>query len=374
MAEVRATERTLKLTGEIGWRAGESFSRYCLADSLMWRGEYARALRIARESLAIAEEIEHREWQCGARRVLGVIALDLCSVNTAREHLAAAYEIARRLGSATWIRWTGAPFAIALARGGDTSQATSVLDDVDRLVPSSGSASPDDDRRTLGERYLALARAEIALASNEPARALEWISADDAIGVPRASMVRARAFEQVEAWPDALQMLSLARADAGDQEARSLQWRIEALEGEVQLGQRRRVEARRAFDSARRLATELLTDLEDESTLGAAFRAGIDLLAPPAPEPTVARAAKAAHGGLTQRERETAALIAQGKSNRAIAKALGIGERTVEGYVASALTKLGFNSRAQIAAWISEQPPPDLTVGPRSDRSDPYTN
>jgi tetratricopeptide (TPR) repeat protein len=55
MAELCATERALKVTAEIGWRAGESFSRYCLADALMWHGEYARALRLARESLAIAE-------------------------------------------------------------------------------------------------------------------------------------------------------------------------------------------------------------------------------------------------------------------------------------------------------------------------------
>ena len=33
-----------------------------------------------------------------------------------------AYDIARRLGSATWIRWTGAPLAIALARAGDAAR------------------------------------------------------------------------------------------------------------------------------------------------------------------------------------------------------------------------------------------------------------
>ena len=78
-------------------------------------------------------------------------------------------------------------------------------------------------------------------------------------------------------------------------------------------------------------------------------------MAPPAAERTTRQAAKAAHGGLTRREREAAALIAHGKSNKAIARTLGIGERTVEGYVAAALSKLGFKSRSQLAVWAAEQ-------------------
>ena len=57
---------------------------------------------------------------------------------------------------------------------------------------------------------------------------------------------------------------------------------------------------------------------------------------------------------LTDREREVAVLIAQGLSNRAIAARLVIAERTAEGHVQSILNKLGFNSRAQIAAWTVE--------------------
>jgi DNA-binding NarL/FixJ family response regulator len=121
----------------------------------------------------------------------------------------------------------------------------------------------------------------------------------------------------------------------------------------MHLKARRRLEARRAFDAARSVAAELVSGLA-EPGLAAAFRAGIDELAPPPSERTANQAAKAVYGGLTQRERDTAALIAQGKSNRAIARTLGIGERTVEGYVAAALSKLSFSSRAQIAVWATE--------------------
>jgi non-specific serine/threonine protein kinase len=50
-----------------------------------------------------------------------------------------------------------------------------------------------------------------------------------------------------------------------------------------------------------------------------------------------------------------AVLIAQGKSNKSIAHELGLGERTIEGHVANALGKLGFASRAQLAAWTVEK-------------------
>jgi DNA-binding NarL/FixJ family response regulator len=75
---------------------------------------------------------------------------------------------------------------------------------------------------------------------------------------------------------------------------------------------------------------------------------------PDAPSSSARERAKSAFGGLTSRERDAARLVAQGKSNRAIARSLGIGERTVEGYVASALAKLGFSTRAQLAAWTVE--------------------
>jgi predicted ATPase/DNA-binding CsgD family transcriptional regulator len=58
---------------------------------------------------------------------------------------------------------------------------------------------------------------------------------------------------------------------------------------------------------------------------------------------------------LTGREREIAELIAQGLSNREIASALVIAQRTAEGHVERILAKLGFTSRAQVAAWAAEQ-------------------
>jgi non-specific serine/threonine protein kinase len=45
--------------------------------------------------------------------------------------------------------------------------------------------------------------------------------------------------------------------------------------------------------------------------------------------------------------------VTQGLSNREIGKALTISERTVAAHIQHILNKLGFNSRAQIAAWVA---------------------
>lgn len=56
---------------------------------------------------------------------------------------------------------------------------------------------------------------------------------------------------------------------------------------------------------------------------------------------------------LTPREREIAAHLAEGMTNRQVAEALVISERTVDGHVANILGKLGFHNRSQVAAWIA---------------------
>ena len=56
-------------------------------------------------------------------------------------------------------------------------------------------------------------------------------------------------------------------------------------------------------------------------------------------------------GGLSPREVEVAHLVAEGLTNRQIAARLVISERTAQNHVQHILTKLGFTTRSQIAAW-----------------------
>jgi len=66
---------------------------------------------------------------------------------------------------------------------------------------------------------------------------------------------------------------------------------------------------------------------------------------------------------LTRREREVAALVARGMSNRQIAAELVLSTRTVDSHVQNILTKLGAGRRSQIAIWwtASQAPVPTHT-------------
>jgi DNA-binding NarL/FixJ family response regulator len=56
-------------------------------------------------------------------------------------------------------------------------------------------------------------------------------------------------------------------------------------------------------------------------------------------------------GKLSPRELEVVALIARGLSNREIAAALTISEKTAANHVEHIMTKLDLRSRAQVAVW-----------------------
>ncbi len=76
----------------------------------------------------------------------------------------------------------------------------------------------------------------------------------------------------------------------------------------------------------------------------AALRAILEFLGPPA------RTGQR----LTDREFEVATLVTEGLTNQAIARRLSIGPRTVETHVENVRRKLQVQSRAQIAAWVTE--------------------
>jgi DNA-binding CsgD family transcriptional regulator/tetratricopeptide (TPR) repeat protein len=357
--EVLRDERPIHIAREIGWRAGEAFVRYIVADALAWRGVFDRALPLARESLAIAEEMEHLQWQCAASRAIGMMMLDLQSPHAAREPLEHAHAIALRLGSRAWRRWSAAPLAVALARLGEFRSAHAVLDDAAVPSPLGREAlrPGDEDTPTLGERYLVLAGAEVALAEGNPARALEMVErrlSAERGPVPRMTFTKARALIALEDSRAAEDVLRQACTEAVASDAMPLLWRVQATMGQVMRQERRRAESRQAFDAARATAEVIVGRIADES-LRETFVAAVAKMAPAAPAPSARQKAKASSGGLTARERDVARLVAQGKTNRAIARALGIGERTAEGYVASAMAKLGFSTRTQLAAWTVER-------------------
>jgi DNA-binding CsgD family transcriptional regulator len=82
--------------------------------------------------------------------------------------------------------------------------------------------------------------------------------------------------------------------------------------------------------------------------------AAIELALGEAPESSPGSPAGLADlGPLGAREADVARLVAEGLTNKQIGVRLFISERTVDSHVRSILNKLGFSSRAQIAAWLA---------------------
>jgi non-specific serine/threonine protein kinase len=95
-------------------------------------------------------------------------------------------------------------------------------------------------------------------------------------------------------------------------------------------------------------AAPKLSDRGRELTLGEAIKLGLD----DQPEDAWRVGGSPA---LTGREREVATLVARGLRNREIAGRLFLSVRTVEVHVDRILTKLGFASRTQLAAWAHDE-------------------
>lgn len=57
------------------------------------------------------------------------------------------------------------------------------------------------------------------------------------------------------------------------------------------------------------------------------------------------------HQDLSPREREVVALVAEGKTNKEIARQTGLSPSTVKDYVANACHKRGVTNRVALAAW-----------------------
>jgi DNA-binding NarL/FixJ family response regulator len=61
---------------------------------------------------------------------------------------------------------------------------------------------------------------------------------------------------------------------------------------------------------------------------------------------------------LSSREREVAELVAEGKTNREVAGALFLSEKTVGSHLARIYDKLGVHSRAALAAVVARETDP----------------
>jgi len=300
----------------------------------------------------MAIEIEHQQWILGAQSILAHIYVLMLESPLALHHLDAGMPLAEKVGSAWWMGSIGVCQALAYLLEGQPKQAEATLQ---------AAMAREQEPRTLTERRLAWVWGELALAQGEPQVALQIAerliaSAPGELRtqpIPRLLKLKGEALVALRRPSEAAQAFEEAKQGALERREVPLLWQIHCSLGRVYRLLRRDQEARNVLADARE-GIESLAQTIGDAELREHFRQrALALL--PKQKPTSPRRAEAEKfGGLTGREREVAALIAQGRSNREIADRLVVSERTVESHVANILFKLGFASRTQVAAWVVE--------------------
>jgi len=165
----RSFEDALRLQRQLGLRSMEAHAGAYLAAVLLWQGEEARALVVARQALETARAAEHRYAEAWAQYRLGEAELALGRHAEAGEAMAAAAAAARTLGVGLLHTATAGLAKIALEQG----QLAEALGHIETLVarPLAPDVVPDT---TFHPELVALTCYEV-LSSAGDVRAGEWL-------------------------------------------------------------------------------------------------------------------------------------------------------------------------------------------------------
>jgi predicted ATPase/DNA-binding NarL/FixJ family response regulator len=295
---------TLSLCRELGDARGIALSLGNLGLVATGQGAVEQGISLLEESLALLRELGDRERIASALSNLGAASLQAGDARRAEAVLQESLQIRRELNDRPAVAATLTALARAAVSRGDQKTASALLGEALTLSRESGAAP------VVAEAIEQLA--QLALASGKAEQAARLFGAAGNLRQATGTVLSATA------------QLALDRDVAAAQAA---------------LG-----------DTDFAVAWAAGGALSREAVVAQAL--AVLALSPILPRP--AQAVNPAHP-LTAREAQVAALIAQGKTNREIADALIIAEGTTERHVANILSKLGFNSRARIAAWATER-------------------
>ncbi|MEV0662778.1 ATP-binding protein [Actinomadura luteofluorescens] len=322
------------------------------AECLARAGRFADAAARLDEADALVRG-PGREWTrayaCAAR---GYLLIRQSRLREARERLDTAASVMRDIGHL----WGASHAMIGLGRlaelRGDPDSARGHYAAVLPILAEIG-ARPEMARALAGLGRVALAQGDLPSARMSLARSLA-LSRSSGIRLDMARALDAFA-DLVACEGDARGAVTLAGAASALREATGR---------EPGTGARRE----RVLEPIRRTIGEPLVAqywgegraMPADDAIARALRGPETVPPPKRPVRGTVRAAAAPvtpPSTLTAREREIACLVSRGLSNRAIADELVISPATVARHVTNILTKLGFSSRAQIAAWTVDNVP-----------------
>ncbi len=301
-------------------------------------GAYARAIELVRASLALRRELGDRAGEALALNALGNVAADQADYDGAQALFEQSLALRRELRDAWGIALALHNVGAVAAKQRDDQRAVALLEEslarFRELGDAWGIALALENRanvaRSVGAHDQAVALYAEGLRLFAETRTVRGIAAClEGLGEVASSQ---RQFER------AARLLGAAEALRGSQSAA--------------LAPADQDDLRRAAESARRALGE--TAFAAHWAAGRALPLDGALLEALRPVDGPVHAPAPRRDGLTDREREIAALVAHGLANRQIARELVVSERTVEWHVANIRGKLGLQTRAQIAVWALE--------------------
>ncbi|MGE5602465.1 MAG: helix-turn-helix transcriptional regulator [Nitrososphaerales archaeon] len=350
-------EEALKLARAMSWPAGEAQALGLLGGFLGLLGDHGQSLAYLRNSLQLAEQLEHVAGIAAAERMIAAVLLELLEFDEAADRLRRAWTSASAAGAHLFGDIAALALAPALVNRGrreDLMEAGQLLDGLPEGNRLPGGRMRREAMAVRAEFELARGNVEAALAAVEPLIANTCHLLERGLAaIPRLALLLGRILAATGRNREAKDALQAAVAGAQEQGRRPLLWRAHAALGRLYFSSKQRRLAQDHFGQARAVINELVAMVPD-APLRENFAAKA-LAAIPSPRaPTVRRIETQAHHGLTERERAVAALVAAGRSNREIGETLVISERTAERHVANILDKLGLASRVQLATWVAE--------------------
>jgi predicted ATPase/class 3 adenylate cyclase/DNA-binding CsgD family transcriptional regulator len=380
----RIADQSLQLSRAISDKQAEAFSLLGLGAVIMWQGDIGLAIPFLEQSLALYQSLGDK---FGQALLTGWLSTDTNNLQRSKAYIIESLRLSRELGHLSWIAICLHELANRTISEGDFSSPIAWLEEARALYRQLGDQSQEafvlhsygNLSFWMGDYQQACAYFNESIMLDEKGNIYNvyWSRAGMAYALLRQGNIP----KSKEIFELCIQQFQNTDTIAGIvytlEGLASLSVTQNQLERAARLfawadGMREKVNDHRPPIEQASVEKDLavihskLNDAEfaDSSAEGRAMtvKQAIALALEPVEEiteikiapatlPSQHEAEKQKYGGLTTREREVAAQIAQGKSNQTIAADLFLSLKTVEAHVTRILSKLGFTSRAQIAGW-----------------------
>jgi DNA-binding CsgD family transcriptional regulator len=353
----------------------------CVAACWRWTNEVAQARDVLRELLERALEVGDESSRPLLLMLLGEAECTLGELESARMRALEGRKLAEQSGQQTLRTYHLALESLVEAHRGREERARSAAREAMELVPGTGARLAELlVTRALGHLELALGAPSEAVARMEAFLAfvqreaivepgfipfvvdhvealVELGRTDEAVELLDWYEGNARRLDRASALANSLRCRGLLAAQEGELDdaiaahGEALEWHAKV---ELPLDRGRTLLALGAAQRRAKRRREARETLED--ALAIFERIGAALWAERARAELSRISGRAATpGALTPAEERVAALVAEGKTNREVAAALFLSDRTVEGHLSHVFGKLGIRHRAEVGHALASR-------------------